>query len=176
MALFGDSAGGALTASLAILAKARGVSVALQVLVSPMLAAADWHRFSSYCNLSSHAFATSTVVTSPGIAYCWGARVGAGAARTMRADYTISPFDATDAQLEGVAPALVIASSDDVLHDEAQQYARRLQQLETTDARFVDFADLQHDPILRSRPIWEAAIAAAFAGADPLDATPKDER
>ena len=152
--LFGDSAGGAVAASLAIRAAKRGVAVALQVLVAPMLAGSDWGRFASYCNRSDHAFASSVVTTPPGLAYVWGARARGREHARFSADF--SPFDASDDELAGVAPALIVASTDDVLVDEARLYADRL------GARYVEYADLQHDPILRSRPVWEAAMRDAL--------------
>ncbi|MFI0352157.1 alpha/beta hydrolase [Actinomadura sp. 9N407] len=115
VAVAGDSAGGNLAAVVALLARERGVRLVHQLLVYP---------------------ATDTAMdTASYAAYGTGYGLDAGSmGRFMRlyqgdadpADPRLAPLRAPD--LAGAAPATVITAEYDVLRDEGEAYARRLQE------------------------------------------------
>uniref|UniRef100_A0A7S3K6I4 Alpha/beta hydrolase fold-3 domain-containing protein n=1 Tax=Aureoumbra lagunensis TaxID=44058 RepID=A0A7S3K6I4_9STRA len=158
IAVLGDSAGGALAAGLAL-----SRQVSLLMLTSPMLAARQWATrfFYGYCNLSAQIpISGSKHITPQGLAYVWGARFAMAptSADTLRADPNFAPFEASDSALRHLANHTIIISSDnDPLRFEARLFADRLGDLGAS-VEFVNYNDLAHDPILRSRALWEAAL------------------
>ncbi|GAA3938133.1 alpha/beta hydrolase [Actinomadura viridis] len=115
VAVAGDSAGGNLAAAVALLARERGVRLAHQLLVYPV---------------------TDTAMDTPSYAeFARGYGLDAAAmARCLRlyrgdadpADPLLAPLRAPD--LSGAAPATVITAECDVLRDEGEAYARRLEE------------------------------------------------
>ncbi len=107
LALTGDSAGGNLAAVAAILARERGVPVALQVLVYPV---ADYTLSTDSYRRYGEGFG---VVTKASMTWFRDNYLRSAADAE---DWRASPLKATS--LAGVAPALVISAEYDVLHDE----------------------------------------------------------
>jgi acetyl esterase len=113
LAVGGDSAGGTLAATAAILARDAGLQLAFQLLITPGTAA-DAHTG------SRHLFAQGFLIDAATIDWFFEHAL-AGASR---ADWRFSPLYAGD--LEGVAPAGVILAECDPLVDEGLAYADRL--------------------------------------------------
>lgn len=112
----GDSAGGNLAAVVARRARDRnGPAIALQVLVYPV-ADADLD------NASYSDPANQLLLTRDAMAWFWGHYVPEAA---QRAEPDASPLQAGD--LSGLPPALVLTAEHDVLRDEGEAYAAKLQ-------------------------------------------------
>jgi acetyl esterase len=114
VAVGGDSSGGNLAAVVALRARDRGLPLALQVLVYPVID----------CDLDSPGYVAHGVglnLTRAKMEWYWGKYMNGGDPAHPEA----SPFRAAD--VAGVAPALVITAEYDPLCHEAQSYARRLQ-------------------------------------------------
>ncbi len=119
LALMGDSAGANLAAIAAIAARDEGWRPSrpplLQVLISP------WVDLSSYDSESFRLFGRERWLSTEGIEW-------------YRAQYLASPEQALCPRaspllardLRGVCPALVVNAEFDVLHDQAEAYAKRL--------------------------------------------------
>jgi acetyl esterase/lipase len=117
MAVAGDSVGGGMTAALALMASERGdVRFVHQSMYYPVTDAA--------MNTGSYRqFAEGYFLTAKSMAWFWDAYlpdVG------RRAEPFASPLRASEEQLTGLPPALVIVDEADVLRDEGEAYAARL--------------------------------------------------
>jgi len=113
VAVAGDSSGGNLAAVVALRARDRGVELAQQVLIYPVID----------CDLDSPGYAAygvGTNLTRAKMEWYWAQYVGDGDGAHPEA----SPLRAAD--LAGVAPALIITAEYDPLCHEAEQYANRL--------------------------------------------------
>ena len=116
MAVGGDSAGGNLAAVLALRARDRGLSLALQLLVYPV----------TYCDLDRPSYlecASGYGLTRDAMRWFWEHYLGPSGEWS---EPEASPLRATD--LAGVAPARVLTAEYDPLRDEGEEYARRLAQ------------------------------------------------
>jgi acetyl esterase len=113
VAVGGDSAGGNLSAVVALRARDRGVPIAAQLLVYPVTDA-DLERPSYVEN------ATGYWLTSAGMAWFWDQYVPSG----DRFHPDASPLRATS--LAGTAPATIVIAEYDPLRDEGEAYAARL--------------------------------------------------
>jgi len=113
----GISAGAGLAAALALLARDRGIDVAFQLLDSPML---DDRQITASSRQDGLA-----VWTREANAFGWRAYLGA-LCGTDAVPPTAAAARATD--LAGLPPAFVSVGSADGFHDEAVDYARRLEQ------------------------------------------------
>jgi len=129
MAVAGDSVGGCMTAALTLMAEGRGdVCFVHQSLYYPVTDAAmdtaSYEQFASGYHLSAKA-----------MEWFWDAYVPDVA--TRRNAYA-SPLQASDQQLAGLPPALVIVDECDVLRDEGEAYAGRLRAngIEVTTVRY----------------------------------------
>lgn len=112
----GDSAGGNLSAVMAQRARDRsGPTIALQVLVYPVTDA-DFSR-PSYTDP-----ANQLVLTSEAMVWFWDHYLPDAA---RRAEPDASPLRAAD--LSGLPPAVVLTAEHDVLRDEGEAYAEKLQ-------------------------------------------------
>jgi len=120
----GDSSGGNLAAAAALKARDRGIDIAVQVLVYPVL---ESHmntpfkrtfrtRYASFLNQPEFG-----AVTFDRISYLWDTYVPEP---LMRDCPYVSPLRASS--LRGVAPAVIITAEHDILRREAEQYAQRL--------------------------------------------------
>ena len=115
LAVGGDSAGGNLAAVCALRARGAGLPLALQLLVYPVLDA-------DLETPSYREFADGYFLTAHGMRWFWDQYLPEG----DRFAPDASPLRAPD--LAGVAPALVIIPENDVLRDEGEAYARRLEE------------------------------------------------
>ncbi|MFE1876080.1 alpha/beta hydrolase [Streptomyces sp. NPDC059496] len=117
LAVGGDSAGGTLAASAALVCRDRGVPLAAQVLAYPPLdpgcAAASYHRFPDMFPTASYLMAAWQDYRHPG--------------RPVAADGTrlhSTPFEAAD--LRGLAPAVMATGDLDPVSDDVHHYGRLL--------------------------------------------------
>lgn len=157
LAIFGDSAGGNLSAALMLLAKERhGPDFALQILFYPVTDA----RFDT---ASYNTFAEGPWLTKKAMQWFWDAYLPDVSAR-MRP--TATPLNARIEQLQGLPQALVAVGENDVLRDEGEAYARRLSQagVRVTSVRYNGTI---HDFLLLNAisqtPAARAGMAAATA-------------
>ena len=114
LALGGDSAGGTLAASSAIMARDAGIPIALQLLFYPGMAA---HQDTA----SHRRFADGPLLTEALITYFFDGYVRTPADRD---DWRFAPLLADD--VDGVAPAWIGLAECDPLVDEGVQYADKL--------------------------------------------------
>lgn len=117
IAIAGNSVGGDLTAALTLMAKDRqGPRIAYQVLLIPATnARVDTDSYRE--------FATGRFLPRAFMQYGW--ELYAPDEQTRSNPY-VSPLRASDKQLQGLPPALVITAENDPLRDEGEAYARRL--------------------------------------------------
>lgn len=117
LAIAGNSVGGNMAAVVALMAKAHGTpALRTQVLFWPVTNA-------SFENASYDEFAQGHFLTKPMMQWFWNAYTTDPA---QRQEIYASPLLATPAQLKGLPPALVITAEKDVLRDEGEAYARKL--------------------------------------------------
>ncbi|NUT47345.1 MAG: alpha/beta hydrolase [Saccharothrix sp.] len=154
-AVAGDSAGGAMTAALTLLAKRRGdVRFTHQSLYYPVTDAGQ--DTDSY-----REFADGPHLTAKAMAWFWDAYLPDV---DRRGEITASPLRATAEDLAGLPDAFLVVAENDVLRDEGEAYGRKLTEagVRTTSARYNgtlhDFMML--DPVRRT-----AASTAAIAQA-----------
>jgi acetyl esterase len=114
IAVAGDSAGGNLAACVAYQARAHGLSLALQLLVYPVIDA-DFERSSYVENAEGYG------LTYGSMRWYWDCYVPEAG---LRSDPRVSPIHATD--LSGLAPALILTAEYDPLRDEGEAYAAAL--------------------------------------------------
>jgi len=117
IAVAGNSVGGNMTAALALMVKDRkGPKIAHQVLLIPATDA-------SVDTDSYHEFATGRFLTRAFMKYGWD--LYAPDEKTRNNPY-VSPLRASQEELRGLPPALVITAENDPLRDEGEAYARKL--------------------------------------------------
>jgi acetyl esterase len=114
IAVGGDSAGGTLSASVALMARDAGIPVALQVLFYPSVQ-------TSSVTESYKAFSKNMMLDEPLMRWFEAQARGAG----FKADWRREPLLAANHQ--GVAPAFIGLAECDPLADEGRQYAKVLQ-------------------------------------------------
>ena len=117
IAVAGNSVGGNMTAALTLMSKDRnGPKIAYQVLLIPATDA-------SVDTESYHEFATGRFLSRAFMKYGWD--LYAPDEKTRNNPY-VSPLRASDEELQGLPPALVITAENDPLRDEGEAYARKL--------------------------------------------------
>jgi acetyl esterase len=117
IAIAGNSVGGDMSAALALLTKDRkGPTIALQVLFIPATDA-------SVDTDSYHEFGTGRFLARAFMKYGWD--LYAPDEKTRNSPY-VSPLRASNEELKGLPPALVITAENDPLRDEGEAYARKL--------------------------------------------------
>lgn len=114
MAVGGDSAGGTLAASVALMARDAGLPLALQALIYPSVQ-------TSSLTPSCRAFSQGMMLDEPLMRWFEAHARGLG----FRSDWRREPLLAPSHH--GVAPALIALAECDPLADEGRQYARTLQ-------------------------------------------------
>ncbi|KQS73192.1 alpha/beta hydrolase [Modestobacter sp. Leaf380] len=151
VAVGGASAGGNLAAGTALLARERGVDLAFQLLVYPMLD----DRTTTRTDLD----VSSVRVWSPG-----SNRFGWAAYLAGRADVPATAAPARAEDLAGLPPAWVGVGTNDLFHDEDVTYARRLRAA-GVDVQLVEVPGAYHgfDAIQRSAPVSRDFTAAQVA-------------
>ena len=131
LAVAGDSAGGNLAAALTLLAKERETpSIIFQVLLCPVTDSTNFET-SSYIE-----YRDGYLLTREDMKWFWNNYLPND---TNRREPTISPLQATNEQLNGLPPALIIVAENDVLCDEGEAYAKKLMEAKvpTTAIRYI---------------------------------------
>jgi len=165
IAVVGDSVGGNMAAALTLLAKERqGPKLVYQVLFYPVTDASL--DTASYRQFGEGGY----WLTKPAMQWFWDAYVPVD----QRHLPTISPLQASLDQLRGLPPALIIVDENDVLRDEGEAYAHKLQQagVPVTAVRalgtvhdFVMLNALAETPATRGAIVQATALLQrAFAG------------
>ncbi len=117
LAVVGNSVGGNMTAAVALMAKdKKGPAIKLQVLLWPVTDAN--FETGSYNELAEGRFLTKNMMI-----WFWDNYLPD---HRKREEIYASPLRATTAQLKGLPPALVQTAENDVLRDEGEAYARKL--------------------------------------------------
>jgi acetyl esterase len=117
LAVAGESVGGCMTAALALMAHERGdVRFVHQSMYYPVTDA-------GMDTASYREFAEGYYLTAKAMAWFWDCYAPD---RSRRAEPFASPLRASDDQLSGLAPALLLVDEADVLRDEGEAYAGRL--------------------------------------------------
>jgi acetyl esterase/lipase len=138
IAIAGNSVGGNMTAALTLMAKDRnGPKIAAQILLIPATDASVDTR-------SYHEFATGRFLARAFMKYGWD--LYAPDQKTRNNPY-VSPLRATDKQLQGLPPALVVTAENDPLRDEGEAYARKLKEA-CVAVTAVRYNGLIHDFVL----------------------------
>jgi acetyl esterase/lipase len=155
IAIAGNSVGGDMTAALTLMAKDRnGPKIAYQVLLIP---AAD----ASVDTDSYHEFGTGRFLARAFMKYGWD--LYAPDEKTRNNPY-VSPLRATNKELQGLPPALVITAENDPLRDEGEAYARKLKEAGVA-VTATRYNGMIHDFVLlnaiREVPGVEAALRQA---------------
>ncbi len=119
IAIAGNSVGGNMSAALALMAKdEKGPKIALQVLFIPATDA-------SVDTDSYHEFGKGRFLARAFMKYGWD--LYAPDEKTRNSPY-VSPLRASNEELKGLPPALVITAENDPLRDEGEAYARKLKE------------------------------------------------
>ncbi|CAN5903356.1 alpha/beta hydrolase [soil metagenome] len=152
LAVGGDSAGGTLAAVCAIHAARIGLSLRLQVLITP--------GTTSFADTQSHTrFANGYLLEAQGIAWFFDHYID----HAQRGDWRFAPLNADD--VDGVAQACIVLAECDPLVDEGVAYADRLRAAGVPVALEL-YRGVTHDFIKMGRVLQEAGAAqAAIASA-----------
>jgi len=155
LAVAGDSVGGNMAAAVTLLAKERkGPPIAYQVLFYPVTDAN--FETGSYIE-----FATNYFLTREAMKWFWNHYAPIA---DVRQKSTASPLQASKEELRGLPPALVITGEFDVLRDEGEAYAAKLNEagVHVTAVRYLgiihDFVMLD---VVTNSPQARSAIALA---------------
>jgi len=117
LAVVGNSVGGNMTASVVLMAKEKkGPAIKLQVMLWPVTDA-DFET-GSYQELAEGRFLTRNMMT-----WFWDNYLPDQA---RRKEIYATPLNASTEQLRGLPPALIQTAENDVLRDEGEAYARKL--------------------------------------------------
>lgn len=117
LAVAGNSVGGNMAAVVALMAKAKGEpKLRSEVLLWPVTNA-------NFENASYDEFAAGHFLTKPMMKWFWDAYT---TDPRQRNEIYASPLLATPDQLKGLPPTLVVTAEKDVLRDEGEAYARKL--------------------------------------------------
>jgi acetyl esterase/lipase len=135
IAVVGNSVGGNMTAAVALMAKKRnGPAIKLQVMLWPVTNA-DFKTV-SYKEMAKERFLTKKMMT-----WFWDNYLPD---EEKRKEIYASPLQATTEQLKGLPPALVQTAENDVLRDEGEAYARKLNEAGVA-VTLTRYAGLIHD-------------------------------
>ena len=151
LAVGGDSAGGTLAATCAIHARDIGLTLCLQLLITPGTTA--------HADTASHKlFANGFLLDAANVQWFFDHTLE----HHHRRDWRFAPLEADD--LEGVAPACVILAECDPLVDEGLAYGDRLRAAGVA-VELELYRGLTHDFIKMGRALSEAGLAQAVAAA-----------
>lgn len=135
LAVAGNSVGGNMTAAIALMAKEKkGPAIKLQVLLWPVTDAN--FETGSYIDFAEERFLTKNMMR-----WFWDNYLPDTNARK---NIYASPLQATAAQLQGLPPALIQTAENDVLRDEGEAYARKLNEA-GVEVTLTRHAGLIHD-------------------------------
>jgi len=155
LAVVGDGTGGNMAAAVTLLSKQRrGPKIVFQVLFYPPIAA--------HPGMASDT-GNGPWLTNQDMEWCWDSYLRAP---SDRAQLIAAPLSATIDQLRGLPETLLITAELDVLRDEGESYARKLQEacVRTTCTRYIgtihDFIMLN---ALADTPAARAALEQAAA-------------
>jgi acetyl esterase len=157
MAIAGDSVGGGMTAAITLMAHERGdVRFVHQSMYYPVTDATM--ETGSYAQ-----FAEGYFLTAKSMAWFWDCYCPD---LERRAEPFASPLRASDEQLAGLPPALLIVDEADVLRDEGEAYAARLRAV-GVEVTTVRYDGITHDfmmlnPLSQTRAT-RAAVAQGIA-------------
>jgi acetyl esterase/lipase len=141
LAIVGNSVGGNMTASVALLAKDKGgPEFKCQVLLWPVTDA-------NFDTDSYHEYADGYFLSRAMMMWFWDAYAPTAAARR---EIYASPLQATPEQLRGLPPALVQVAGNDVLRDEGLAYARKL------DAAGVEVTTVRYENLIHDYGLLNA--------------------
>ncbi|MCF6402475.1 alpha/beta hydrolase [Chitinophaga filiformis] len=116
LAVVGNSVGGNLTAATVLMAKnKKGPEIKFQVLFWPVTDA-------NFDTVSYHQFATSRFLTRNMMIWFWDNYMP----EAQRKEIYASPLQASVEELKGLPPTLVQTAENDVLRDEGEAYARKM--------------------------------------------------
>ncbi len=117
LAVVGNSVGGNMTAATVLMAKhKKGPEIKLQVLLWPVTDA-------SFDTVSYHQYAESRFLTRNMMIWFWDNYMPKG---PQRQEIYASPLQASLEDLKGLPPTLVQVAENDVLRDEGEAYARKM--------------------------------------------------
>jgi acetyl esterase len=155
MAVAGDSVGGCMTAALSLMARERGdVRFVQQSMYYPVTdAAMDTGSYEQ--------FAEGYYLTAKAMAWFWDAYAPDV---ERRSEPFASPLRASDEQLAGLPPTLLIVDEADVLRDEGEAYAARLRGV-GVDVTTVRYDGTTHDFMMLNPLSDTHATRAAVAQA-----------
>ncbi|MDW5594233.1 alpha/beta hydrolase [Conexibacter stalactiti] len=155
IAIAGDSVGGCMTAAIALMAQERGdVRFVHQSMYYPVTdAAMDTGSYEQ--------FAEGYYLTAKAMAWFWDAYAPDV---EQRSEPFAAPLRATDAQLRGLPPALLIVDEADVLRDEGEAYASRLRAAGVA-VTTVRYDGITHDFMMLNPLSGTRATRAAVAQA-----------
>jgi acetyl esterase len=137
IAVAGDSAGGNMATVLCILAKQRGdVNFVQQSMYYPMTDALTSQDSESYRLFENGPYGDAKTME-----WFWSSYLPEP---DLRLESTVSPLRATNEELEGLPPALVIVDENDILRDQGEAYASKLRDADVPTA-CVRFDGTMHD-------------------------------
>jgi acetyl esterase len=156
MAVVGNSVGGNLTAAVALMAKENNLELKFQLLFWPVTNA-------NFETESYNKYATSRFLTKNMMIWFWDNYISKPEHRN---EIYASPLKASSEKLKGLPPALVQVAENDVLRDEGEAYARKMDEA-GVDVTLVRGQGLIHDygllnPIA-TVPAVQSALRAAAA-------------
>ena len=133
LAVVGNSVGGNMAASVALQAKQKGApDIRFQVLLWPVTDA-------GFDTVSYDSFADGYFLTRNMMKWFWDAYT---TDPRQRREILASPLQATNSQLKGLPPALIQTAELDVLRDESEAYAQKL------DAAGVDVTSTRYNSVI----------------------------
>lgn len=145
VAIGGCSAGGHLSAVIAHVCRDAGVPLVLQILSVP---AVDLHVFDPDGAIrvdqpyaSYRELAETQPLPLERIKWCYEQFLGSPRPKHLENDWKVSPILAPN--FEGLAPALIITADMDILRDEGESYAARMEQA-GCDVKLVRFKGATH--------------------------------
>jgi len=163
LAVVGNSVGGNMAAVVSLMAKdKKGPEIKLQVLLWPVTNA-------NFETISYHDFASDRFLTRNMMIWFWDNYT---ANPEDRKQIYASPLLATTQQLQNLPPALVQTAENDVLRDEGEAYARKLDEAGVS-VTLTRYEGLIHDygllnPLARVPAIKTAVLQAAVVIKDAL--------
>jgi len=155
MAVAGNSVGGNLTAAVALMAKVNNLDLKFQLLFWPVTNA-------NFETESYNKYATSRFLTKNMMIWFWDNYISKP---EHRDEIYASPLKASVERLTGLPPALVQVAENDVLRDEGEAYARKMDEA-GVDVTLVRIDGMIHDygllnPIATVPAVQSALRAAA---------------